>query len=108
MIRLTCPHCDRRLTAPDSAEGAVCRCPRCGGRVSVAFPAEPALREEAPDSYQRVDYNYERRNRSSELWAWFVGLPLGISLLVPLALTFLMIVFCCGASLFGGAARHHY
>jgi hypothetical protein len=101
MIRLECPHCGRRLTAPDSADGTVCCCPACGGRVHVAFPPATLLREEAPDHYQRTDYHYERRNRSSELWAWLVGLPFGIALLVPLALTALLalaFLFCCGAA----------
>jgi transcription elongation factor Elf1 len=41
MIRFACPHCQKRLKAPDQGAGRNIVCPRCGQRLSVPSP-EPA------------------------------------------------------------------
>ncbi|MCB1130488.1 MAG: SEL1-like repeat protein [Verrucomicrobiae bacterium] len=35
MIHFSCPHCDQRIAAEDSAAGAATQCPACGGEILV-------------------------------------------------------------------------
>ena len=37
MIEMACPHCKQDLHIPDEYSGAVGRCNKCGGRVTVAM-----------------------------------------------------------------------
>src|SRR5262245_49722533 len=42
-LRITCPHCSARLSAPDRAAGKDLPCPRCGKSVTVRAAQEPPL-----------------------------------------------------------------
>ena len=34
-IPIACGHCNSRFTAPDGSEGKVCKCPKCGQRLTI-------------------------------------------------------------------------
>ena len=113
MIRFACPWCAKSLKSPWEGAGRQVRCPRCRRLLTVPDAGPPPVAEELPEvppqrqeSYSEVDYRYERRNRSSELWAWLVGLPLGLTLLVPIAVFLLTVIVCCGVVALGGQGRH--
>ena len=46
-LRIQCPECSARLTAPDSAAGQEIECPKCGGLLALPT-AEPEADEPAP------------------------------------------------------------
>lgn len=49
-IEISCPYCDQRLSAPDSADGRQARCPACGETVLIQtslYDAEPI--DDAPE-----------------------------------------------------------
>lgn len=114
MVQFSCPRCSKALKAPWDAVGREVRCPRCRYRMTVPDDMPPPLSPEAvaplPESsetriYSEVDYRYERRNRSSELWAWLVGLPLGLAILFPILLFVVGVLACCGLGLLGNSSR---
>jgi hypothetical protein len=82
MIRVTCPQCGTKLTAPDTLAGEAGRC-RCG--ATFAIPERPVRSpdddSEGRDERDEVDYSILRRRRK----AWHVN-PLGLLLVGALGL----------------------
>lgn len=47
MIAFACPHCSRRVQAPDGAAGTQGKCPSCGGEIRVPRPEDERGAESA-------------------------------------------------------------
>jgi hypothetical protein len=69
-IPVTCPECDARLTAPDSAAGKRIRCPKCSTLIRVEAPTIPSRKGTPPGHRGRLrdsepDDEDEERPRKS-------------------------------------------
>jgi hypothetical protein len=76
MIEVTCPKCQKQMTAPEDKRGETGTCPRCGNDVPIPLPPPPPV-EKPPTAWQLLTPR-QRRIRVTLLVAaiLLVGAPL--------------------------------
>ena len=108
MIRFNCPHCEKKLKAPERSAGRIIACPKCGQSLAVPPPVRnPALTSHlaadpvSTDSFGCSDDLGPVLKKSRMLWV--VGVVLSLSLLV-----FLFAVFGVLFYLHSAPSKHDY
>ena len=78
MIEVTCPKCQKQMTAPDDKAGQTGSCPRCGNDVPVPLPPAPPV-EKPPTAWQLLTPGQRRlRVTVLTLAIVLVGGPLAV------------------------------
>lgn len=50
-VRIVCPHCNRKVTAPDSMVGKSAKCPGCGNSIHIENAVEAPVKDKNRKSY---------------------------------------------------------
>lgn len=83
-IRVACPDCSCRVSAPDAAAGTVYRCPKCGAAMELPDAAAVARHRRATTLADRDDESDDDRPRRRKAPAG--GFPAWAAVLMGLAL----------------------
>jgi DNA-directed RNA polymerase subunit RPC12/RpoP len=107
-----CPNCPNTFKARDDLAGKIVRCPHCKAKVEIQVEeeAEEMTQESlVPNNYipasQAGMVHIAPRSEAS-IWAWFVGLPVGLLILTIIAMIIIPVVLfgCCFIACLGAAS----
>jgi DNA-directed RNA polymerase subunit RPC12/RpoP len=116
---VACSECGAKVRVRAEHLGRKVQRPSCRRTFAVGLPAGPAVpvpvraeRDEQPPVHrsERLErsegYQHQVIEKKSNLWTWFVGLPVGVLLLTS---TFLLVlpILCCGGLCVAGALMPH-